>query len=481
MIISSIFHHAQISPQKIALYDGGDPVSYATFAHAIVSAREIVRKEMLRPGSTAVLMQVPCRFDGWVFAIALRSLGFTTLAVRSGDEFTQLDARGIGCIITTSQDAIQVRSGESGCKVIRIPDGLFIRRNSAGIPDLPSVTSPVGGHIRLTSGTTGARKKVLLSDAVIVSETRRRAGIWQVSPTSVIDAFSFALWTGLGYYIPNAAWTAGACVVFDQRELQHCELVDGTTHAFFTPAMVRDFLRAPERKIAENPDLRLIVGGGPLPLDLYLAARAVTPNVFTILSSGEVGPWAFTRIETPEDLRSHSIVPSMEVQVVDGMENPLPAGEIGAVRVRANGIGGYVDNEEASNRFFRQGYFYPGDLGTFLANGRLALRGRFTNVINVSGDKVSAEPIELALQELLAVEEVCVLSIPRDDAGEELHIAIQSPGPIDRAAVDSAVRQTVRGFSSAQIHAFKQLPRVEMGKVDRRKLRAQICGARLPA
>ena len=365
--------------------------------------------------------------------------------------------------------------------MIRIPDGLFIGKQAIDVPDLPMIASPAGSHIRLTSGTTGARKKVLLSDAVILAETRRRSAIWQVSPDSMIDAFSFALWTGLGFYIPNAAWTAGACVVFDQRELQRCELMDRMSHAFFTPAMLRDFLRPPERKFRQNPDLRLIVGGGPLPLELYRAATAVTPNIFTILSSGEVGPWAFTRIETPEDLCSHTIVSSMKVQVVDDMERPLPIGQIGAVRVRVNGVAGYVDNEEASTRFFRDGYFYPGDLGTFLPNSRLALRGRFTNVINVSGDKVSAEPIEQALQEILAVEDVCVLSIPRDDAGEELHIAIQSPNPIDTAAVDFAVRQIIHGFPLARIHVFKALPRVEMGKIDRLNLRVQICSGRPPA
>jgi acyl-coenzyme A synthetase/AMP-(fatty) acid ligase len=35
--------------------------------------------------------------------------------------------------------------------------------------------------------------------------------------------------------------------------------------------------------------------------------------------------------------------------------------------------------------FFRNGCFYPGDLGIMLPDGRIALQGRVTDVINVNG------------------------------------------------------------------------------------------------
>ncbi len=477
MIIERIFEHAHSTPEKIALWDRGQAITYGEFAYWIDHSREYFLTQNLRPGSIAVLMEVPCRLDGWSFDIALRSLGFTTLSVMNQESLNELDVRNIGCVITKNPDPVNIRSAKEGYVLIRIPDGLFGGKPAGAIPDLPPIASPAGSHIRLTSGTTGVRKKVLLTGAVISAESRRRGDFWGFAQHSVVNAFAFALWSGLGYYIPQAAWTAGATVVFHQTmDPNRSLLIEGMTHAFFTPATLREFFATSKGEIPQNSSMRVIIGGGAVPLELYSAVKdQITQNIYTIVSSTEAGPWAFTRIEKPEDLRSHTVLPSMEVQVVDEMEKPRPIGEVGAVRIRINGVSSYVDNEEASRIFFRNGYFYPGDLGSFDPDGRLTLRGRFTNVINVMGDKISAEPIEQALQEKLAVEDVCVLSIPRQDAGEELHIAIQAQRPIESATLQAALNGHIAGFPAAQVHFFTALPRVGMGKVDRIALRKQIC------
>src|SRR5579871_724746 len=78
MIIEDIFRYAHSTPEKIALWDRGQAVTYAEFAYWIGHARDELLKHDLRPGTIAVLMELPCRLDGWVFDIALRSLGHTT-------------------------------------------------------------------------------------------------------------------------------------------------------------------------------------------------------------------------------------------------------------------------------------------------------------------------------------------------------------------------------------------------------------------
>jgi len=485
MIIEDIFGYAQSTPDKIALWDRGQAVTYAEFAYWIGYAREEVLKHNLRPGSIAVLMELPCRLDGWAFDIALRSLGYTTMSVFNLSALNELEMRNIGCVLTKSTEPVNITLADGELRqysLVRLPDGLFERKKAGAAGDLPPIFAPRAGHIRLTSGTTGVRKKVFLSDDVIAAETRRRAGFWEFSQESVVNAFAFALWSGLGYYVPQSAWALGATVVFHQTmDPNRSLLIDGMSHAFFTPATLREFFSTSVGEIPRNPAMRVIVGGGPLPLELYQAVKdRITPNIYTIVSSTEAGPWGFTRIDTPEDLRSHNIIPSMQVQIVDENENVLPPGQLGTVRVRINGVSSYVENEEASRLFFRNGYFYPGDLGSIDERGRLALRGRFTNVINVFGDKISAEPIEQALQQKLGVEDVCVLSIPGENTGEELHIAIQTQRPIDPDTLQTAIAGHTAGFPSAKVHFFTALPRVDMGKIDRVSLRQKICAGRRP-
>jgi len=221
--------------------------------------------------------------------------------------------------------------------------------------------------------------------------------------------------------------------------------------------------------------MRAFVGGAALPRALASDARArLTPHLFTYIGSTEAGPWALTRIERDEDVASHSLLPAVDVEVVDENNRLLPAGQTGAVRVRTlDMVTGYLDDEEATRATFRHGYFYPGDLGAFQPDGRLALQGRVDNVINVLGNKRAVEPMELALQESLAVEGVCVLAM-QNGADEEFHVVIESRRPIDKEKLSSSIGAHLRGVPYARVRYIDALPRNETGKIDRAALRQRL-------
>src|SRR5262249_40315412 len=145
-------------------------------------------------------------------------------------------------------------------------------------------------------------------------------------------------------------------------------------------------------------------------------------------------------------------------------------------RVKTGGRG-YLHDETATARFFRDGWFYPGDLGVLDTEGRLALMGRGTDVLNVLGDKRPAQPIERAFEEALGVASVCALSESGPDGEEAVHVVIEAPGPIDRTALETVAKTQLSGFPAAHFHFMPALPRNEMGKVQRFKLRQQLLAA----
>jgi fatty-acyl-CoA synthase len=148
------------------------------------------------------------------------------------------------------------------------------------------------------------------------------------------------------------------------------------------------------------------------------------------------------------------------------------------VRIRTpDSVSGYLDDEEASRAAFRQGYFYSGDLGTFQADGRLVLQGRVNNVINVLGIKVGAEVMELAIQERLAVDGVCVLSRQDEGMDAEFHVVIQSRRPVGQAELASAIGPWLPGIPQYRVHFVDPLPRTATGKIDRAALRQQFSAA----
>ena len=112
-------------------------------------------------------------------------------------------------------------------------------------------------------------------------------------------------------------------------------------------------------------------------------------------------------------------------------------------------------------------------------DGRLALHGRVTDVVNVFGTKYAPGPIEEELQNALGAGGVCAFSLPRDDGEEVLHVVIESTRRSDDAKMAAVLRRLLTGTPqsatlAAKIHHVAALPRNHMGKVQRETLKRQL-------
>jgi acyl-CoA synthetase (AMP-forming)/AMP-acid ligase II len=72
----------------------------------------------------------------------------------------------------------------------------------------------------------------------------------------------------------------------------------------------------------------------------------------------------------------------------------------------------YYKQDEHTSRNFRDGWFYPGDVGRFNEDGLLFVEGRNDNVLNIDGHKVNPSTIERVLEEHPKVSEAVVFSLP---------------------------------------------------------------------
>src|SRR5262249_19622640 len=140
------------------------------------------------------------------------------------------------------------------------------------------------------------------------------------------------------------------------------------------------------------------------------------------------------------------------------------------------GVTEYLDDEETTRRFFRDGYFYSGDIGAFQADGRLVLQGRADNVLNILGYKVAAELLEQRLANKLAFEGVCAF-MHEGATEEQLILVIQSRRGIDKDQLKNALRGEMPKLPVTRTVLVTGIPRNEMGKIDRPALRRQIFAA----
>jgi acyl-coenzyme A synthetase/AMP-(fatty) acid ligase len=501
MTLSRIFEHARHTPDKTAIVCDGVSSSYAHFARCIEACRRYFAQQGLPVGAVAVI-DVQHLLDAWIIGLALRSIGMTTLAVRNASDIGMLRVRNVGCVVTTAAEnrpAPQRGPGETPWRSIRVPfdvraaeppdapaeSGATVVRpggHSKAIPPSDAAAPHAGGHITMTSGTTGAYKKVVRDAHAEALSIPFHAEINGIAGDSIVYIGNFDLWTAGGYRWPLITWHMGGTVVIHHGPDMHTPLAQhDLTHIFATPGTLATLLRAADGMARRNDATRLLVTGGAMSQAMLAAAQQqLTRRVYSVFASTEVLTVAVTPLDSPDDLNWHRIHPSREVQVVDDVGNTLGPGHEGAVRIRIiDGLAGYLDEGEATREFFRDGWFHPGDVGLFGADGRLSLRGRESDVINLFGDKIATGPIEQALQDRLGVDGVCVLTVTDANGSDAIYVVIQSSRPLDSAAIGAARNAELALFRKMPVHAvaIAKLPRNAMGKVERLALKRQLVAA----
>jgi acyl-coenzyme A synthetase/AMP-(fatty) acid ligase len=324
---------------------------------------------------------------------------------------------------------------------------------------------------------------VLMSPAFHATFLRDNIEFIGMNQDSVLCVFMFKAWMGIGYMGAASPWLVGGTTLIDQRpEPYQALLYPGITHAMLVPTVLSAILSAPANAFPRNEALQLAVGGGAMTLTQAEDAKArITPRLFNLFGSTEAGGIAMTPLDTPEDHRWHRIAHNRVVEIVDELDRVVPTGEIGRLRIgNAGRPDGYLNDEAATRAFFKDGFFYPGDQAVRRSDGRVALQGRVTDVINVQGRKFNPAPIEERLCDLLGVSGVCLFS-QQDDNGEEvIYVIIEHPTTINSARVTNILKQELWevNLGHVNINYVTALPRNQMSKLLRKVIRSQFIASR---
>jgi acyl-coenzyme A synthetase/AMP-(fatty) acid ligase len=477
VITELIFDWAQKTPNKPALIYNEQTWSYGSLAEEIALARAYFsRRGCVGPGYAVLAFQN--LLDFWIFSLALRSLGLTTVAVGNTATIADLALRDVRCVIARPSEPwpdLAPLCAARGWKLLSVS----LKDEPAPDNGSDDVGREAGGHILLTSGTTGTYKMVLMSPAIDSFLLRRKADYFGLNADSVVTVFDFAARTAIGYRCAAVAWIAGGATLIEQgrepyRALRHT----GLTHAILSPGRLDVMLRAPANAFPRNERMQLIVGGGAMTRRQIEQTKArITPRLFNCFASTEASIIGHTYQETEEDQRWHWSATDRPVEIVDEADRPVAPGEIGRVRVSTGkGPAGYLDNEAVTKAFFRNGYFYPGDLAIMRSDGRFALQGRSTDVINLQGQKIFPGPVEDRLRDLLDVRGVCLLSMQNSHGEEELYVAIEASRPLEDERLYAALNSALRAYPRAHIRVryVPSLPRNQMGKIMRQTVREHM-------
>jgi len=181
-----------------------------------------------------------------------------------------------------------------------------------------------------------------------------------------------------------------------------------------------------------------------------------------------------TRAARPDSVGR--LVNWVQAEAVDENDQPLPYGQRGVLRFKSPTLAtGYLDDEEATARTFRNGWFYPGDTGLVGTAGYLFLTGRIDEVLNLGGEKIDPRLIEELLEEQPEIIGSAVVVVNLDTGIPVLVAAVEALAPFDAEALKRLCRKRLGSqympYAIVQIDA---LPRNETGKVIRSALAAHI-------
>jgi acyl-CoA synthetase (AMP-forming)/AMP-acid ligase II len=248
------------------------------------------------------------------------------------------------------------------------------------------------------------------------------------------------------------------------------------TSLFLVPTLLRRLLDVPRASTPLFPKLRLLINSGSslYPEERRRIMAELSPNFYNFYSTTEGGGISLLRPEHPDEA-SMSVgrpVFGTEVQVVDHDHQLVPTGTVGRIRYRGGSVANsFHRNPEETAVAFHDGWYYPGDLGHFDANGFLYLTGRAKDMIIRGGINIYPAEIEETLLAHPAVTDAAVVAWPASERGEEVAAFVVRRSEVSEFELLEHCRQTLASYKLPKgIFFVDELPRSGMGKVLKPKL-----------
>ena len=149
----------------------------------------------------------------------------------------------------------------------------------------------------------------------------------------------------------------------------------------------------------------------------------------------------------------------------------LPANQSGEIAIKgANVTIGYRNNQKANEENFVNGWFKTGDQGSIDEDGYLTISGRFKEIINRGGEKISPKEVDEVLIDHPNVAQAVTFSIPHKKLGEDVGAALVliENEKTSKIEIQNYLKTRIASFKIPRIIIFlNEMPKGATGKVQR--------------
>jgi acyl-CoA synthetase (AMP-forming)/AMP-acid ligase II len=365
-------------------------------------------------------------------------------------------------------------------RIIRIPPNWLKDLPYESALPAPGSSNDVA-RIVCTSGTTGEQKAVPFTEEQLVQRVWAQvAGLRSLAgPSKTLGMMGLS--SGAGFTnMMLVLMTGGTLMIIPgMAQLARASSLYEMDRIIASTAQLIGMLRQQDNENADFAGVKsMVVGGSHIPRSVAKRARTISRNIICLYGSTEVGVVATASTETTIKHQSAVgfVAPGVRVEIVDEAGNPLGLDREGVIRVNVPGAPNhYLNDPEASRSVFRDGWFYPGDIGSLSADGLLFVSGRVSERINAGGVKVAPNIIEDVIGLRPEVADVAAFESQNEDGISEIAVAIVPHENVDRsnfnrAELRQSIQKQLRERTPKRWIIVKEIPRTEQGKIDRAAL-----------
>jgi len=174
-----------------------------------------------------------------------------------------------------------------------------------------------------------------------------------------------------------------------------------------------------------------------------------------------------------------------EIIIADDEGHPLPAGEVGEIRMKPLHPGtmmkGYYKMPEQTEAAFVDGWFCTGDRAYLDADGYLYFVDRKKEAIRRRGENISAYEVEMILAKHPGIVEVAAIPVPSELSEDEVMVyVVRKPGhEVSQAdVVHFAIAQMNYYMVPRFVDFIDELPKTATEKIEKYKLKADALARR---
>jgi acyl-coenzyme A synthetase/AMP-(fatty) acid ligase len=352
----------------------------------------------------------------------------------------------------------------------------------------PSADCASGGNrpvvLSLSSGTTGRPKGPMLTHAQF---TARFVMQWVTLGFNQHDRYLSAtpIYFGGGRSFTMGCLFSGSTVIMFPPPYEPEDLIAAVakfeaTTLLLVPTLLRRLLQVPKGNRPLLAGLNRLLSTGAIlhPDERDAVMSQLNPNFINYYGSTEGGG---TSVLLPKHggVAAASVgeaIYQTDIQIVDDDGGELPMGEAGHIRYRSPGVSdSFYNDPDASAEAFRDGWFYPGDIGKLDDEGLLYLVGRAKDVIIRAGVNIYPAEIEQVLLNHVHVEDAVAMAWPHAERGEDVAVFIVAKEAIEEEQLIEHCRENLASYKVPRgIFFVDEMPKSPLGKIIKTDLAAQL-------